>query len=279
MGVRPMPAPAALREAAAARADAPVLLSVRDLVKRYVTKAGDEVLALTNIAVDLADGEFVSVLGPSGCGKTTLLKILAGIVPYTSGTVLFRGEPITGPQPGMGVVFQSPVLLPWFTVLQNVLLPVKVLGLDLARHTEAAHALLDLVGLDGFSNKYPNELSGGMQQRVAIVRGLIHDPRLLLMDEPFGALDALTRERMNVELQRIWLANRKTVFFITHSVAEAVFLSDRVLVMSARPGCIVEDLPVPFPRPRDLDLMSSAEFGALTRHLRHMLGSQEVMHD
>ncbi|MFO1415301.1 MAG: ABC transporter ATP-binding protein [Burkholderiales bacterium] len=277
MAARPVPAPPP--SPGAAGAAAPVLLSVRDLVKRYVTKAGDEVLALTDIAVDLADGEFVSVLGPSGCGKTTLLKILAGIVPYTSGAVLFRGEPITGPQAGMGVVFQAPVLLPWLTVLQNVLLPVKVLGLDVGQHTEAAHALLNLVGLDGFSNKYPNELSGGMQQRVAIVRGLIHDPRLLLMDEPFGALDALTRERMNVELQRIWLARRKTVFFITHSVGEAVFLSDRVLVMSARPGRIVEDLAVPFPRPRDLDLMSTSEFGALTRHLRHMLGSQEVMHD
>jgi NitT/TauT family transport system ATP-binding protein len=269
-----MTATAPVRTAPATPAAEP-LLRVRDLEKRYATKDGDQVHALSRISADLADGEFVSVLGPSGCGKTTLLKILAGIVPSSSGELMLRGQPITGAQAGMGVVFQSPVLLPWRTVLDNVLLPIRVLKLDLARHTEAAHDLLSLVGLAGFEKKYPNELSGGMQQRVAIVRGLIHDPRILLMDEPFGALDALTRERMNVELQRIWLANRKTVFFITHSVAEAVFLSDRVLVMSSRPGRIVEDLPVRFARPRDIDLMSTAEFGALTRHLRHALGSQE----
>ncbi|HVV78718.1 MAG TPA: ABC transporter ATP-binding protein [Pseudolabrys sp.] len=255
------------------------LLSVRAIEKRFRTKSGDEVHALNSVSVDLADGEFVSVLGPSGCGKTTLLKILAGIVPPSDGTLLLRNAPIVGPQAGMGVVFQSSVLLPWWTVLENVLLPIRVLKRDLAQHREKARELLALVGLQGFESSYPGELSGGMQQRAAIVRGLIHDPGILLMDEPFGALDAMTRERMNVELQRIWMSTGKTVFFITHSVSEAVFLSDRVLVMSKRPGTLIDDIKVPFPRPRNVDLMSTAEFGDLTRHLRHALGGGEATHD
>jgi NitT/TauT family transport system ATP-binding protein len=255
------------------------LLSVRAIEKRFRTKSGDEVHALNRVSVNLADGEFVSVLGPSGCGKTTLLKILAGIVPPSDGTLLLRDAPITGPQAGMGVVFQSSVLLPWWTVLENVLLPIRVLKRDLTLHRQKARELLALVGLQGFENSYPGELSGGMQQRAAIVRGLIHDPGILLMDEPFGALDAMTRERMNVELQSIWMSTGKTVFFITHSVSEAVFLSDRVLVMSARPGTLIDDIKVPFPRPRNVDLMSSAEFGDLTRHLRHALGGGEATHD
>lgn len=259
----------------ASTAAAAQLLTVRQLDKVYRTKAGDNVHALTGIDIDLVDGEFVSVLGPSGCGKTTLLKILAGIVSHTQGELLFEGKPIAMAERVMGVVFQSPVLLPWLTILENVLLPIRVLDLDRSVHTTKARALLDLVGLGGFDNKYPGELSGGMQQRASIVRALVHDPGILLMDEPFGALDALTRERMNVELQKIWLTNRKTVFFITHSVAEAVFLSDRVLVMSARPGRIIEELRIDFPRPRSLDLMSSAEFGSITRHLRSCLGSHE----
>jgi len=255
------------------------LLSVRALEKRYRTKSGEEVQALKQINVDLADGEFVSVLGPSGCGKTTLLKIIVGIVPPSAGTLSLRGAPISGPQAGMGVVFQSSVLLPWWTVLENVLLPIRVLKLDLAANRKKARDLLALVGLKGFENSYPGELSGGMQQRAAIVRGLIHDPGILLMDEPFGALDAMTRERMNVELQRIWLSTAKTVFFITHSVSEAVFLSDRVLVLSARPGTLVDEIKVPFPRPRNIDLMSTAEFGDLTRRLRGALGGGEATHD
>jgi NitT/TauT family transport system ATP-binding protein len=255
------------------------LLRVKKLSKQYATQAGEDILALENISFDLLDGEFVAVLGPSGCGKTTLLKILAGIELHTDGEVFFKGKPFSGAQAGTGVVFQTPVLLPWLTVLQNVVLPIRVLGLSLAEGTARAKQLLELVGLKGFENKYPGELSGGMQQRAAIVRGLIHDPGILLMDEPFGALDALTRERMNVELQRIWLANRKTVFFITHSVSEAAFLADRVVVISARPGTILEEVRIPFARPRDIDLTSSAEFGRLTSHLRHTLGSSESAHD
>jgi NitT/TauT family transport system ATP-binding protein len=255
------------------------LLSVREIDKRFRPKSGDEVHALDKISTDLADGEFVSVLGPSGCGKTTLLKILAGIVSPSSGALLLRDTPIVGPQAGMGVVFQTSVLLPWWTVLDNVLLPIRVLKLDIAAHRRKARELLQLVGLEGFENRYPGELSGGMQQRAAIVRSLIHDPGILLMDEPFGALDAMTRERMNAELQRIWLTTGKTVFFITHSVSEAVFLSDRVLVMSARPGSIIDDIRVPFPRPRSVDLMSTADFGDLTRYLRHALGGSVAAHD
>ena len=255
---------------------AETLLEVRDLRKQYATQSGEPVVALDRTSVTLRHEEFVSILGPSGCGKTTLLKILGGIVPYETGTILFRGRPLQGPQSGMGIVFQSPVLLPWLTILDNVLLPVRVLRLGRANYVDRARQLLHLVGLDGFQDKYPGELSGGMQQRAAIVRALIHDPQMLLMDEPFGALDALTRERMNAELQRIWLAQRKTVFLITHSIVEAAFLSDRVLVMSPRPGRIVEEVAVDFSRPRAVELMGTAEFGQLTIRLRHLLGSGDA---
>jgi NitT/TauT family transport system ATP-binding protein len=247
------------------------LLRISRLSKEYVTQEGDTVHALQTVTTALDDGEFVSVVGPSGCGKTTLMKILGGIIGPTSGELRYNGHIIHGPQEGMGVVFQSPVLLPWLNVLGNVMLPVKVLGLERGRFEEQARSLLELVGLGGFEGKYPPELSGGMQQRVAIVRGLVHDPGVLLMDEPFGALDALTRERMNLELQRIWLASRKTVFFVTHSIPEAVLLSDRILVMSPRPGKIVREFRIPFARPRDFDLASTAEYGQFTQEIRHLL--------
>lgn len=260
-----------LEHSVPARGTGGEMLRVGGLTKVYTTQTGERVEALPGVTVSLADGEFVSVVGPSGCGKTTLLKILAGIVPPTAGEVRLRGEVVTGPQDGFGVVFQAPVLLPWLRVLDNVLIPVRVLGLDVAAHRERARDLLRMVGLGDFERVYPYELSGGMQQRVAIVRGLIHDPGVLLMDEPFGALDALTRERMNIELQRVWLASRKTVFFITHSISESVFLSDRVLVMSARPGRIVREYQIPFPRPRSFDITGTAEFGAYARDIRALL--------
>ena len=256
-----------------------LILEVQSLSKIYGSKSSNHLLALDDINIELIDGEFVSVLGPSGCGKTTLMKILAGIESHSKGRVLLNGASASESKNVMGVVFQSPVLLPWLTVLENSLLPVRVLGLDRDKYFEIAIRLIELVGLTGFENKYPNQLSGGMQQRVSIVRALIHDPKVLLMDEPFGALDSLTRECMNVELQRIWLNNRKTVFFITHSVAESVFLSDRVLVMSARPGRIVEEIKIPFERPRSIDLMGDPEFGYLTRHLRSCLGGSSEGHD
>ena len=248
------------------------LLELRELTKSYLTQEGDHILAVAGVSLALADAEFVSLVGPSGCGKSTLLKMLAGVIAPTSGEIVFGGAVVHGAQDGMGVVFQSPVLLPWLTVIENVLLPIKILGQDRAAAEQRAHTLLDLVGLGQFERKYPPELSGGMQQRVSIVRGLIHGPRVLLMDEPFGALDALTRERMSLELQRIWLAHRKTVFFITHSISEAVFLSDRVLVMSDRPGRILEEFAIPFPRPRDFEVTATPEFGRIAGAIRRLLG-------
>jgi NitT/TauT family transport system ATP-binding protein len=242
-------------------------ITVRNLSKTYATRDG-AVAALERTTFGVGEGEFVAVVGPSGCGKSTLLKILAGILPSSSGEALLRGTLIAGPRRDIGVVFQSPVLFPWRTVLDNVLLPVDVQRLGRDRHHRVGVDLLNLVGLKGFERKYPWELSGGMQQRVAITRALVHDPAMLLMDEPFGALDAMTREHMNLELQR------KTVLFITHSIPEAVFLADRVLVMTARPGRLLDDVRVSLPRPRPLDVMSTPEFGAHVRRIRHLFNVQ-----
>ena len=242
-------------------------ISVERLSKLYATRDGG-VSALERISFTIDEGEFVAVVGPSGCGKSTLLKILAGLLAPSGGTASLRGTPIAGPRRDIGVVFQSPVLFPWRTVLDNVLLPIDVQGLGRDRHLAQAMDLLSLVGLRDFERRYPWELSGGMQQRVAITRALVHDPAMLLMDEPFGALDAMTREHMNLELQRIWLEKKKTVFFITHSIPEAVFLADRVLVMTPRPGRIVDDLRIKLARPRSLDVMATPEFGEYTRHIR-----------
>src|SRR5262249_29062959 len=225
-------------------------------------------LALDDIHFNIAEGEFVAIVGPSGCGKSTLLKILAGLMPPSGGEVKLRGEEITGPRRDIGVGFQSPVLFPWRNVLGNVLLPADVQKLGREGSQARALELLAMVGLQGFEHRYPWELSGGMQQRVAISRGLIHNPAMLLMDEPFGALDAMTRENMNLELQRIWLERRETVLFITHSIAEAVFLADRVLVMTPRPGRIAEEVQIAIPRPRALDVLAIPEFGGIVRRIR-----------
>ncbi len=242
-------------------------IAVRGLSKHYPTRDG-RITALQDISFTVREGEFAAVVGPSGCGKSTLLKLLAGLMPPSAGEAVLGGTPITGPRRDIGVVFQSPVLFPWRTVLHNVLLPIDVQGLDRQRHMRAALNLLALVGLMEFERRYPWELSGGMQQRVAITRALIHGPALLLMDEPFGALDAMTREHMNLELQRILLEERKTVLFITHSIPEAVFLADRVLVMSSRPGRILDDVRVQISRPRSLDVMSDPAFGEYVRGIR-----------
>ena len=242
-------------------------ISVRELSKSYPSRNGC-VHALQQITFSVKEGEFVAVVGPSGCGKSTLLKILAGLLPPSKGEACLRGIPIKGPRRDIGVVFQSPVLLPWRSVLENVLLPVDVQRLGGDRYRKVALELLSLVGLQEFAHCYPRELSGGMQQRVAITRALIHDPAMLLMDEPFGALDAMTREQMNLELQRIWLERKKTVVFITHSIPEAVFLADRVLVMSARPGRIMDAVTVDIPRPRLLEAMNLPEFCAMVSSLR-----------
>ncbi len=243
------------------------IIAVRRLSKSYGS-GNAPVAALDDIDFAVAEGEFVAIIGPSGCGKSTLLKILAGLHPATSGEAWLAGTPIAGPRRDIGVVFQSPVLFPWRTVLDNVLVPLEVQRLPRDPGRERALRLLSLVGLAGFERRYPWELSGGMQQRVAIVRALIHEPAMLLMDEPFGALDALTREQMNLELQRIWLERRKTVVFITHSIPEAVFLADRVLVMTPRPGRIAEAVSVSLPRPRPLEIINTPHFGAVVARIR-----------
>ena len=244
------------------------LISVKGVDKRYAVRQGEAVQALSAIDFELRDGEVLSVVGPSGCGKSTLLRIMAGLDGPSRGRVLLSGVPVTGPRREIGVVFQQATLLPWRTVLENVLLPAQMQRLDRSRSTERARDLLDLVGLSGFRDKYPFELSGGMQQRVAICRALVCDPRILLMDEPFGALDAMTREQMNVELMRIQAEQRKTIVFITHSIPEAVFLGDRVLVMTPRPGKVALIAKVELPKPRTLATMGSAGFAAQSNEIR-----------
>lgn len=246
------------------------IISVKGLSLRYGRRS-DGVLALSNIGFSVADGEFIAVVGPSGCGKSTLLKILAGLLPPSEGQADLKGTPIRGPRRDIGVVFQSPVLFPWRSVIGNVLLPADVQGLNPTEMRKRALDLIKMVGLSGFEDRYPRELSGGMQQRVGIVRALLHDPAILLMDEPFGALDAMTRESMNVELQRIWMERRKTVLFITHSTAEAVYLADRVIVMTARPGQIRDEFKVDLPRPRSLEVMNTEGFGAYVKRVRKAL--------
>ena len=232
---------------------------------------GGFVSALEGINLAAAAGEFVTLVGPSGCGKTTLLRIVAGLVPQTGGEVDVNGRPLRGPTRDIGIVFQVPALMAWRSVLDNILLQIEIRRLDVASYRGRALDLIKLVGLSGFEGRYPYQLSGGMQQRGAICRALIHDPSLLLMDEPFGALDALTREQMNLELQRIWLERRKTVLFITHSIPEAIFLSDRVCVMSPRPGRILETLAVPIPRPRTGATMQRNEFVGLVGRVREVM--------
>jgi NitT/TauT family transport system ATP-binding protein len=243
------------------------LIAVETLSKVYQT-GREPVVALEDIDFRVGEGQFVAIVGPSGCGKSTLLKILAGLIPASTGEARLQGTPIEGPRRDIGVVFQSPVLFPWRTVLGNALLPVDVQRLGREKLRSRAMDLLSLVGLQGFEQRYPWELSGGMQQRVAMVRALVHDPAILLMDEPFGALDAMTREQMNVELQRIWLERRKTVLFITHSIPEAAFLADRVLVMTPRPGRLMDDVAIDLPRPRGLEVMTTPEFGTYVNRIR-----------
>ncbi|WP_315755956.1 MULTISPECIES: ABC transporter ATP-binding protein [unclassified Bradyrhizobium] len=263
------------------RAAAPddVLIAIDQLSKTYVSASGAAVHALSRISLDIKPGEFVCVVGPSGCGKSTLLRLLAGLDSYSDGRLLLDGEHVAGPSRKVGVVFQAANLLPWMTVRDNVGLPLRVGG----QHAPAGDRidrLLAVTGLADFGDKYPYELSGGMQQRAGICRALARDPEILLMDEPFGALDALTRERLNLELQRIWQENRKTILLITHSISEAIFLADRVIVMSARPGRILADLHVPIPRPRTFDdIVLHPDYARLAREVRGLLNAQEHGHD
>ena len=247
------------------------MIEVRDLNMTYPAASGRPVRALDGVDLEVRRGEFVSLVGPSGCGKSTLLKIIAGLFRATSGVVSIDGRHVAGPSRDIGMVFQGPVLLPWRTVLQNVMLPVEVRRLDEVSFHERAQALLATMGLEEFHDRYPYELSGGMQQRVSIARALIQDPAILLMDEPFAALDAMTREGMNLELLRIWSGTGKTVIFVTHSIIEAVFLSSRVVVMSSRPGRVLDIIDVDLPMPRTLDAMGAPEFGRLAVHIRSRL--------
>ena len=244
-------------------------------VKKVYRTRKAEFLALSEVTFDVAAGELVALVGPSGCGKTTLLKILAGLHPHDSGEVRIgsAAQPFD-PTRDIGMVFQQPLLLKWRRVIDNVLLPAEILGLPAAESRERARHLLALVGLKGAEDKYPYQLSGGMQQRTAIARALIHDPRLILMDEPFGALDALTREKMNLELLRIWEQAKKTIVFVTHGITEAVFLGTRVVVLSAGPARMADNFLVELPHPRTLDLKTSEKFGEYTRRIYRLLGME-----
>jgi len=220
--------------------------------KTYDTQAA-EVRACEDVSLDIRESEFVAIVGPSGCGKTTILKMVAGLVPYSAGAITVGGRRVERPQTDVGIVFQESILLDWRDVLENVMLQIDIRRLERARYEPVARGLLRATGLEGFENRKPYELSGGMRQRVSICRALVHDPPLLLMDEPFGALDALTREQISMDIQRVWMEKRKTALHITHSIPEAVLLADRVVVMSPRPGRIVEILDIDLPRPRRLD--------------------------
>jgi NitT/TauT family transport system ATP-binding protein len=249
------------------------LLTVEQVSKTFPGKVR-AVPALQSVTFQVTAGEFVCLLGPSGSGKSTLLRIVGGLLAADSGHVTFQGRPLSEPQREIGFVFQSTNLMPWRTALDNVLLPQEVQqGLVDAAMRKAAMDLLALVGLQGFEHAYPQTLSGGMRQRVVLARTLLQRPQLLLMDEPFGALDALTRERLNLELLRIHQQERMTVLMVTHSIAEAVLLADRVLVMSERPGRLVADVAIPLPRPRQLEMTATAEFGRLTLAIRRWIGS------
>jgi NitT/TauT family transport system ATP-binding protein len=248
--------------------DIPVSIEIKNLNKTYRSRDGGQIVALENINLSVKDGALVTIVGPSGCGKSTLLKILSGTLRKSSGFISIRDRELDGPSRDLGIVFQAPVLLPWRTVLQNVVLPAEVQRRDAPVTEQRARALLKMTGLEAFEKKYPSELSGGMQQRVGICRALVHDPTLLLMDEPFGALDAMTREQMNLELLNIWTESKKTILLVTHSIAEAVFLADQVVVMSPRPGRIAEILPIDLPRPRSLKMINSQRFGAYVEAIR-----------
>ena len=260
----------------AAQTAARSLIALTDVAKTYRTRDGD-VESLKPLTFEIGDGEFMAIVGPSGCGKSTLLKMVGGLLPASQGRIALNGRDVSGPPDDVGFVFQAPVLLAWRTVLANVMLQIEMRHLPREKYLPKAHALLEMVGLGDFERKLPWQLSGGMQQRASICRALVHDPAVLLMDEPFGALDAMTRERMNLELQRIWYETRKTVLFITHSIPEAVFLADRVLVMTERPGAIAAIYEVPLPRPRSLGVMGDPAFVALTQTIRRHFYSQGTL--
>jgi NitT/TauT family transport system ATP-binding protein len=262
---------------AAAAAEEPYL-TVANLSQIYATRNGP-VRALDGVSLETRRGEFVSILGPSGCGKSTLMMIAAGLLPASAGGVSVQGRPVVRPRTDVGIVFQSPVLLEWRTALENIMLQTEARKIDRKEAEGRARALLETVGLASFAHKYPHELSGGMRQRVSICRALIHNPPQILMDEPFGALDALTRDQLVLDIQRMWHGQRINVMFITHSVAEAVFLSDRVVVMTPRPGRIDQIIDIDLPRPRTLAMRESPEFAHYNRQIFDLLLASGVLRE
>jgi NitT/TauT family transport system ATP-binding protein len=251
-------------------------IRIHGVTKRY-RRGAQETLALAEVDIDVATGEFIAIVGPSGCGKSTLLRLVAGLHAPTTGTIEVSGKPVKGPVTDVGIVFQSPVLLDWRNTLDNVLFQADIRGLPVERYRPRALELLRQVGLEDFADRFPHELSGGMRQRAAIARAFLHDPPLLLMDEPFGALDALTREQMRLDIEEIWLATRKTVLFITHSVDEAVLLADRVLVMSARPGRIEREIAIDLPRPRGLEARRTPRFNEICDEINEIFFRKGVL--
>ncbi len=251
------------------------MIRIEGITHIFGEEADDRITALENVSLEFGPSEFVAVVGASGCGKSTLLRLIAGLIRPTAGRILLRDQLVAGPTTDVGLVFQKPTLLPWASVLDNVLFPLRMLGELSKGGIERAHELLDLSGLAGFERRMPDELSGGMQQRVALCRGLIRDPAVLLMDEPFAALDALTREEMGEHLLNLWTTRPKTVIFVTHSVPEAVMLSDRVVVMSPRPGRVADIIGVDLPRPRHQDMEADDEYQSSTRRIReHIFGAR-----
>jgi NitT/TauT family transport system ATP-binding protein len=248
-------------------------IDVENVGKIFRTRPDTVALeALRDVSVKILPGEFVAFVGPSGCGKSTLLKLIGGLIAPSSGCIRVGGLEVTGPRRDIGVMFQTPVLFPWRTVLENVLLPIEIFGVDARAATDRARSILRLVGLADREAAYPRELSGGMQQRAALSRVLVIDPPIILMDEPFGALDEFTRERMNLELLRIWHERRQTIVFVTHSIVEAVFLADRIVVMGSDPGRVLSIVDVPLPRPRSIDLMKAPDFATTVFEVREYLG-------
>jgi NitT/TauT family transport system ATP-binding protein len=268
----------AMNPAATGGGAEPAFIHVNAVSKTYESNSGD-IIAIETLDFGIGAHEFVSIVGPSGCGKSTLLMILSGLLPPTAGLVVIGKQPVNGPYTKLGIVFQQDALLDWRTVIQNVMLQADIRGLDKTAMKLRAHELLRLVKLDGFEDKYPHHLSGGMRQRVAICRALLHDPDLLLMDEPFGALDAFTRDQLNIDLLRFWHETRKTVVFVTHSIPEAVFLSDRVIVMTPRPGRIEDVVTINLPRPRRLSMRDMPEFAEYTRRITSIFESVGVLRE
>jgi len=264
-----------LRTTGDATSAPPVVLEYKRVAKTYPTPQGGGIRALNPVELSIRQGEFITLVGPSGCGKSTLLNITAALIPSSEGDVLFKGSPMVQPDRRVGVMFQAPVLFPWRTVEKNVLLPAEIGGLHVNSIIERVRSVLDLVGLGEFRQSYPSQLSGGMQQRTALARVLAYDPEILLMDEPFGALDEFTREAMNIELMRIVRQSNITVLFVTHNIPEAVFLADRVIVMSPRPGRVSGVVDVPFGPLRSIEIMRDPKFTELVFQVRAILGEHE----